>query len=50
MDATLGDPEAISGTTVHAVLTATLDSIKSPLLESRYLDELPPKGSDGELS
>ncbi len=33
MDATLGDPEAISGTTVHAVLNATLDSIKSPLLE-----------------
>jgi len=33
MDATLGDPEAISGTTVQAVLNATLDSIKSPLLE-----------------
>lgn len=33
MDTTLGDPEAISGTTVHAVLSATLGSIRSPLLE-----------------
>jgi hypothetical protein len=33
MDTTLGDPEAISGTTVDAVLNATLGSIRSQLLE-----------------
>jgi hypothetical protein len=48
MDATLGDPEAISGTTMHAVLTATLDSIKSPLLEQLAAREAAQEATEHE--
>jgi hypothetical protein len=48
MDTTLGDPEAISGTTVHAVLTATLDSIRSPLLEQLAAGETAREGTEHE--
>ena len=48
MDTTLGDPEAISGTTVHAVLTATLDSIRSPLLEQLAAGETAREATEHE--
>lgn len=48
MDATLGDPEAISGTTVQAVLNATLDSIKSPLLEQLAAREAAQEATERE--